>query len=242
MLYMLQTICALSQYQRHATATSNDQISIDIMVSHVAKKRCWEELKSKRKDHDKPELLGNEAGRLAEERQWDAKEMDEFAATLKGKHCDKTPKLVEDNSSKLTPDQSQQGNLEHDEQACKTSMPLPNLGGWIVKVKWKIMSMCVNKRFFDCSMSKCVSPLVFALVLVLVDGHQPVHHLLSSRALSSIPQTQSQSAVSVYPPRPFGPNNISPPMSACDSKPEHKHNSQNTINHRYSQDTTKTWT
>ncbi|MBW0576199.1 hypothetical protein O181_115914 [Austropuccinia psidii MF-1] len=30
-------------------------------------------------------------------------------------------------------------------------------------------------------------------------------------------------------------------MSACDSKPEHKHNSQNTINQWYSQDTTKTW-
>ncbi|MBW0574278.1 hypothetical protein O181_113993 [Austropuccinia psidii MF-1] len=31
-------------------------------------------------------------------------------------------------------------------------------------------------------------------------------------------------------------------MSACDSKPEHKHDSQNTINQWYSQDTTKTWT
>ncbi|MBW0569214.1 hypothetical protein O181_108929 [Austropuccinia psidii MF-1] len=30
-------------------------------------------------------------------------------------------------------------------------------------------------------------------------------------------------------------------MSACDSKPEHKHDSQNTINQWYSQDTTKTW-
>ncbi|MBW0553956.1 hypothetical protein O181_093671 [Austropuccinia psidii MF-1] len=30
-------------------------------------------------------------------------------------------------------------------------------------------------------------------------------------------------------------------MSACDSKPEHKHDSQNTINQCYSQDTTKTW-
>ncbi|MBW0552781.1 hypothetical protein O181_092496 [Austropuccinia psidii MF-1] len=63
-------------------------------------------------------------------------------------------------------------------------------------------------------MSKCVSPLVVALVLVLVDGHQPVRYLLSSCALSSIPQTQSQSAVAVYPPRPFGPNNIPPPR--CD--------------------------
>ncbi|MBW0582203.1 hypothetical protein O181_121918 [Austropuccinia psidii MF-1] len=31
------------------------------------------------------------------------------------------------------------------------------------------------------------------------------------------------------------------PMSACDSKPEHKHDSQNTINQWYSQNTTKTW-
>ncbi|MBW0468909.1 hypothetical protein O181_008624 [Austropuccinia psidii MF-1] len=30
-------------------------------------------------------------------------------------------------------------------------------------------------------------------------------------------------------------------MSACDSKPEHKHDSQNTINQWFSQDTTKTW-
>ncbi|MBW0585801.1 hypothetical protein O181_125516 [Austropuccinia psidii MF-1] len=30
-------------------------------------------------------------------------------------------------------------------------------------------------------------------------------------------------------------------LSACDSKPEHKHDSQNTINKWYSQDTTKTW-
>ncbi|MBW0539069.1 hypothetical protein O181_078784 [Austropuccinia psidii MF-1] len=30
-------------------------------------------------------------------------------------------------------------------------------------------------------------------------------------------------------------------MSACDSKPEHKHDSQNTINQWYSQNTTKTW-
>ncbi|MBW0507692.1 hypothetical protein O181_047407 [Austropuccinia psidii MF-1] len=64
-------------------------------------------------------------------------------------------------------------------------MPLPNLGGWIVKVMWKIMRI-----------------------------HQPVHHLLSTCALSSIPQTPSQSAVAVYPPRPFGPNNITPPR--CD--------------------------
>ncbi|MBW0512457.1 hypothetical protein O181_052172 [Austropuccinia psidii MF-1] len=30
-------------------------------------------------------------------------------------------------------------------------------------------------------------------------------------------------------------------MSACDSKPEHKHDRQNTPNQWYSQDTTKTW-
>ncbi|MBW0585698.1 hypothetical protein O181_125413 [Austropuccinia psidii MF-1] len=30
-------------------------------------------------------------------------------------------------------------------------------------------------------------------------------------------------------------------LSSCDSKPEHKHDSQNTINQWYSQDTTKTW-
>ncbi|MBW0546130.1 hypothetical protein O181_085845 [Austropuccinia psidii MF-1] len=30
-------------------------------------------------------------------------------------------------------------------------------------------------------------------------------------------------------------------VSACDSKPEHRHDSQNTINQWYSQDTTKTW-
>ncbi|MBW0577863.1 hypothetical protein O181_117578 [Austropuccinia psidii MF-1] len=30
-------------------------------------------------------------------------------------------------------------------------------------------------------------------------------------------------------------------VSACDSKPEHKHDNQNTINQWYSQDTTKTW-
>ncbi|MBW0533085.1 hypothetical protein O181_072800 [Austropuccinia psidii MF-1] len=98
---MLQTISDLGQYQRHATAPSpsNDQISIDIM-----------------------------ARRLPEERQWDAKEMDEFTATLKGKSRDKTPQLVEDQRSKLTPDQSQRGNLEHDDQARSTAMPLPNLG------------------------------------------------------------------------------------------------------------------
>ncbi|MBW0590106.1 hypothetical protein O181_129821 [Austropuccinia psidii MF-1] len=32
-----------------------------------------------------------------------------------------------------------------------------------------------------------------------------------------------------------------PWLSACDSKPEHKHDSQYTINQWYSQDTTKTW-
>ncbi|MBW0531194.1 hypothetical protein O181_070909 [Austropuccinia psidii MF-1] len=32
-----------------------------------------------------------------------------------------------------------------------------------------------------------------------------------------------------------------PDLSACDSKQEHKHDSQNTINQWYSQDTTKTW-
>ncbi|MBW0473358.1 hypothetical protein O181_013073 [Austropuccinia psidii MF-1] len=32
-----------------------------------------------------------------------------------------------------------------------------------------------------------------------------------------------------------------PVVSACDSKPEHKHDSQNTINQWYSQNTTKTW-
>ncbi|MBW0530828.1 hypothetical protein O181_070543 [Austropuccinia psidii MF-1] len=68
--------------------------------------------------------------------------------------------------------------------------------------------------FFNRSISKSVIPLVFALVLVLVDGHRPVRHLLSSRALSSIPQTQAQSAVAAYPPGPFGPNNIPPPR--CD--------------------------
>ncbi|MBW0508486.1 hypothetical protein O181_048201 [Austropuccinia psidii MF-1] len=131
-------------------------------------------MKSKSKHLDKPESLENEARRLAEDWRWDAKEMDEFAAMLKGKDRDKMPKLVEDKSSKLTPDQSRWGILEHDEQARKTAMPLPNLGEWIVKVKWKIMSMCVNKRFFNHSMSKC-------------------------------------SAVAVYQPRPFGPNNIPPP-------------------------------
>ncbi|MBW0590295.1 hypothetical protein O181_130010 [Austropuccinia psidii MF-1] len=30
-------------------------------------------------------------------------------------------------------------------------------------------------------------------------------------------------------------------ISACDSKPEHKHDSQSTINQWYSQDTTKAW-
>ncbi|MBW0585489.1 hypothetical protein O181_125204 [Austropuccinia psidii MF-1] len=37
------------------------------------------------------------------------------------------------------------------------------------------------------------------------------------------------------------PQNSSSSMSACDSKPKHKHDSQNTINQWYSQDTTKTW-
>ncbi|MBW0560357.1 hypothetical protein O181_100072 [Austropuccinia psidii MF-1] len=40
---------------------------------------------------------------------------------------------------------------------------------------------------------------------------------------------------SLYPEKP------GPSLSACDSKPEHKHDSQNTINQWYSQNTTKTW-
>ncbi|MBW0573296.1 hypothetical protein O181_113011, partial [Austropuccinia psidii MF-1] len=39
----------------------------------------------------------------------------------------------------------------------------------------------------------------------------------------------------------FKPNSMRLLMSAFDSKPEHKHDSQNTINQWYSQDTTKTW-
>ncbi|MBW0575344.1 hypothetical protein O181_115059 [Austropuccinia psidii MF-1] len=41
--------------------------------------------------------------------------------------------------------------------------------------------------------------------------------------------------------RPYPPMLRRPPLSACDSKPEHKHDSQNTINQWYSQDTNKTW-
>ncbi|MBW0530860.1 hypothetical protein O181_070575 [Austropuccinia psidii MF-1] len=89
----------------------------------AAKRRRWEEMNSKSQDLDKPESPENEAGRLEQERRRDAKERDEFAARLKAKDRDKTKKIVEDKTSKLTPDQIRRRNLENDEQARKTAMP-----------------------------------------------------------------------------------------------------------------------
>ncbi|MBW0581889.1 hypothetical protein O181_121604 [Austropuccinia psidii MF-1] len=51
----------------------------------------------------------------------------------------------------------------------------------------------------------------------------------------------SSSSEASRPPAFKTPSMKAPELSACDSKPEHKHESQNTINQWYSQDTTKTW-
>ncbi|MBW0545955.1 hypothetical protein O181_085670 [Austropuccinia psidii MF-1] len=86
----------------------------------AAKRMCWEEMNSKSQDLDKPESPEKEAGRLEKERHRHSKERDEFAARLKAKVCYKTKKIVDNRPSKLTPDQIGLGNLDNDEQACKT--------------------------------------------------------------------------------------------------------------------------
>ncbi|MBW0559135.1 hypothetical protein O181_098850 [Austropuccinia psidii MF-1] len=78
---------------------------------------------SKSQDFDKCESPENKAGRLEQERQCDAKERDECAPRLKAKVSDESKNLVEDKTSKLTPDKIGWGNLENNEQACKTAMP-----------------------------------------------------------------------------------------------------------------------
>ncbi|MBW0560425.1 hypothetical protein O181_100140 [Austropuccinia psidii MF-1] len=72
---------------------------------HAAKRRRWEEMNSKSQDVDKPDLPEDEAGKLEQERQRDAKDTNECAARLKAKDCDKTKKQVEDETTNLTPDQ-----------------------------------------------------------------------------------------------------------------------------------------
>ncbi|MBW0489070.1 hypothetical protein O181_028785 [Austropuccinia psidii MF-1] len=78
---------------------------------------------SKSHDLDKCESLENKAGRLEQECQCDAKERDECAPRLKAKLSDKSKNLVEDKTSKLTPDKIGWGNLENNEQAHKTATP-----------------------------------------------------------------------------------------------------------------------
>ncbi|MBW0546970.1 hypothetical protein O181_086685 [Austropuccinia psidii MF-1] len=75
------------------------------MVFCVEKQSRWEEMKSKSEALDKPQSPENEAGRPEQEGPWDEKERDEFATRLKAKDHDKTKNLVEDQTSKLTPDQ-----------------------------------------------------------------------------------------------------------------------------------------
>ncbi|MBW0562923.1 hypothetical protein O181_102638 [Austropuccinia psidii MF-1] len=86
----------------------------------AAKRMRWEEINSKGQDLDKPEWPEKEAGRLEQEWHRHAKERDEFVARLKAKVCYKTKKIVDDKPSKLTPDQIRLGNLDNNEQACKT--------------------------------------------------------------------------------------------------------------------------
>lgn len=69
------------------------------------------------------EDLETEAERIERERMEDARERDEFAERLKAKDRDKTKKIVEDKTSKLTPDQIRRRNLENDEEARKVAMP-----------------------------------------------------------------------------------------------------------------------
>ncbi|KAG0150240.1 hypothetical protein CROQUDRAFT_58456 [Cronartium quercuum f. sp. fusiforme G11] len=75
---------------------------------------------------DAPEGEGSketEAQRIERERLEDARERDEFAERLKAKDRDKTKKIVEDKTSKLTPDQIRRRDLENNEEARKAAMP-----------------------------------------------------------------------------------------------------------------------
>lgn len=64
-----------------------------------------------------------EEERKDREREEDARERREFEARLKAKDKDKTKKLVEDKTSKLTPDQIRRRHLDNDEEARKLAMP-----------------------------------------------------------------------------------------------------------------------
>ncbi|POW01132.1 hypothetical protein PSHT_12731, partial [Puccinia striiformis] len=96
----------------------------------AAKRQRWAEGDQRRREKDDDdqedpngESSETEAERIERERAQDAKERDEFAERLKAKDRDKTKKIVEDKTSKLTPDQIRRRNLENDEQARKIAMP-----------------------------------------------------------------------------------------------------------------------
>ncbi|WAQ83309.1 hypothetical protein PtA15_3A678 [Puccinia triticina] len=93
----------------------------------AAKRQRWAEGAQRRGDqdldHSQEEPTETEAERIERERLQDAKERDEFAERLKAKDRDKTKKIVEDKTSKLTPDQIRRRNLENDEEARKMAMP-----------------------------------------------------------------------------------------------------------------------
>ncbi|MBW0518223.1 hypothetical protein O181_057938 [Austropuccinia psidii MF-1] len=83
----------------------------------------------------------------------------------------------------------------------------------------------------------------------LAQSDQPVSHQTEPSLLTIMQkmtqimanlQASASSEVS-RPPAFKTPSMKAPELSACDSKPEHKHDSQNTINQWYSQDTTKKW-
>jgi pre-mRNA-splicing factor ATP-dependent RNA helicase DHX16 len=92
----------------------------------AAKRKRWAEGTQRRENEDEDqtrEPSETEAARIERERLQDARERDEFAERLKAKDRDKTKKIVEDKTSKLTPDQIRRRNLENDEEARKMAMP-----------------------------------------------------------------------------------------------------------------------
>ncbi|EFP77773.2 hypothetical protein PGT21_014816 [Puccinia graminis f. sp. tritici] len=92
----------------------------------AAKRKRWAEGTQRRENEDEDqtqEPSETEAERIERERLQDARERDEFAERLKAKDRDKTKKIVEDKTSKLTPDQIRRRNLENDEEARKMAMP-----------------------------------------------------------------------------------------------------------------------
>ncbi|MBW0588525.1 hypothetical protein O181_128240 [Austropuccinia psidii MF-1] len=78
---------------------------------------------SKSQDFDKCESPQNQARRLEQEHQCNAKERDECAPRLKAKVSDKSKNLVEDETPTLMPDKNGRENFKNNEQSHKTAMP-----------------------------------------------------------------------------------------------------------------------